>query len=366
MTSAYFGFDFRAGADQPAAADTAAPVAGAVVRLDRDGRIDEATVEAAALLGYAPNDLVGRSLVQLAATGWETPARSVTARIQVGLRDVGELLLAGRSGRRTLLRMAARPADDTQGGGHIVAWTEVQAFAPAVAASEHDAELQRLATGLLGTHEADRARASAELHDGVAPLVTMARSMVEDALQGLTQGAHAEATEILTNAVQRLGEIIDEVRRISLELRPGLLGDIGLLAAIEWLCRRSEQAFPSLRIERVIELDEADVPKPLKIDIYRIVDEAVTNAAQHAAARCVRVSLVRRGDELRLWVADDGSGFDSKRAFEGNTRLLGAGLQSIRRRVEATQGRLLVESTPMHGTVVGAAWRLPSQPRAAR
>ncbi len=365
MTTAYFGFDFRPRSDDRPEVNEVTPVAGAVIRLDREGRIVQATVEAAALLGYAPHDLTGRSLVDLAAAGWETPARSVTARILVGVRDVGELLLAGRSGRRTLLRMAARPADDGESSGHIVAWTEVQALAPATAVREQDAELRRLAVGLLSTQEAERTRVSAELHDGVAPLAIMAKFMVEDALARLMRGAHAEATEILINAVAQLRDVIGEVRRISMELRPALLDDLGLLPTIEWFCRRCEQAYRSLRVERVIEVTEADVPKSLKLDIFRIVEEAVTNAAQHAAARCVRVSLVRRGDELRLSVADDGSGFDSAPVFEGNACLLGVGLQSIRQRVEATQGRLLLESSPLHGTVVGAVWNLASRPRGA-
>lgn len=365
MTTAYFGFDFRPPRDERAPADVVTPVAGAVIRLDRDGRIVQATTEAAALLGYEPGDLAGRTLAELAAADWETPARSVTARILVGVRDVGELLLAGRSGRRTLLRMAARPADDGEAGGHIVVWTEVQALAPATAVREQDAELRRLAASLLSTQEAERTRLSAELHDGVAPLAIMAKFMVEDALQRSMRGAHAEATEILINAAARLRDLIGELRRISMELRPALLDDLGLLPTIEWFCRRLEQAYRCLRVERVVEVAEDDVPKALKLGIFRIVEEAVSNAAQHAAARCVRVSLTRRGNELRLAVADDGSGFDAAPVFEGNACLLGVGLQSIRQRVEATKGSLLLESSPMHGTVVGAVWDLGSPQRGA-
>ncbi|MEW5881624.1 MAG: ATP-binding protein [Pseudomonadota bacterium] len=363
MTRAYFGFDFDAhtrslsqkGAARPG--DAAGLVAA--VRLDGDGRIVSATADAAALLGYAPHELKGRTLVDLAAEGWRAAAEGVTARILVGALESCELLLAGRSGRRTLVRMSARPIDDGDEGDHVVAWTEVQGQ-PALASvpDRDEMDLRRLAYDLLSTQEAERTRVASELHGGVAPLVIMAKFMVEDALQRLMRGAYSEATDVLINVTGRLRDVIGEVRRISMELRPSLLDDLGLLPTIEWFCRHCEQAYRTLRVERVVEVAEADIPETLKLEIFRIIEEAVSNAAQHANAKSVRVSLRRRGDELELMIIDDGSGFEAAQLFYGNACLLGVGLQGIKRRVEGTKGRLLLESTPMSGTVVGAVWSL--------
>ncbi len=301
----------------------------------------------------------GRTLADLAAEGWRTAAEGVTARILLGALESCELLLCGRSGRRTLLRMTARPIDGRSETEHVVAWTEVQGPpAPAAVPDREEMELRRLAYDLLSTHEAERSRVASELHGGVAPLVIMAKFMVEDALQRLMRGAYGEATDVLMNVTARLRDVIGEVRRISMELRPSLLDDLGLLPTLEWFCRRCEQAYRSLRVERVFEVAEGDIPDALKLDIFRIVEEAVSNAAQHANAGRVRVSLRMRGDELELAIVDDGSGFDAAQLFYGNACLLGVGLQGIKRRVDGSNGRLLLESTPLRGTVVGAVWKL--------
>lgn len=370
MTRATFGFDFDAHLNELRRRTSGHPrlEAVAAVRLDDEGRIVEATVEAATLLGCRSEELVGRSLMDLAAEGWRAAAQGITSRILLGSLDSGELLLCGRSGRRTLLRMVARPLDGPNHGGHVVAWTELHegtALAAAPAPAPAQAELQRLAYDLLSTQEEERMRVAAELHGGVAPLVVMAKFMVEDALQRLMRGAHSEAIEVLMTATARLRDVVGEVRRISMELRPSLLDDLGLLPTIEWFCRHCERAYRTLRVERVVDVEEADIPDALKLEIFRIVEEALSNVAQHANARRARVSLVRRGDELELTVVDDGSGFDAGQLFYGNACLLGVGLQSIRKRVDATRGRLLLESTPLKGTVVGAVWKLERKARAA-
>jgi two-component system NarL family sensor kinase len=368
MTRTTFGFDFEAHLRDPRLRRPGRPQLDAVaaVRLDDEGRIVEATVEAATLLGYRSEELVGRSLIDLAAEGWRAAAQGITSRILLGSLDSGELLLCGRSGRRTLLRMVARPLDGLGHGGHVVAWTELhEGTALAAAPAPAQTELQRLAYDLLSTQEEERMRVAAELHGGVAPLVVMAKFMVEDALQRLMRGAHSEAIEVLMTATARLRDVVGEVRRISMELRPSLLDDLGLLPTIEWFCRHCERAYRTLRVERVVDVEEADIPEGLKLEIFRIVEEALSNVAQHANARCARVSLVRRGDELELTVVDDGSGFDAGQLFYGNACLLGVGLQSIRKRVDATRGRLLLESTPLKGTVVGAVWKLERNAGAA-
>jgi two-component system NarL family sensor kinase len=361
MTREYFGFDFEAHLRtmaRPARRDTMA-----AVRLDDNGRIFEATPAAAAMLGYSPSQLVGHTLKTLAAEEWSAAAERLTAAFVAGTAESGELVLRGRSGRRTRIHLTSRAADAP--GQRVVVWRELAEEPGAAAAHEPGSEeLHRLAYELISAQESERSRVSAELHDGVAPLVIMAKFMVEDALQRLMRGAHNEAAEVLMNAIARLRDTIGEIRRISTELRPSMLDDLGLLPTIEWFCRQCERAWRSLRIERDLRAAESDVPDALKLDIFRIVQESVTNAAQHAHANSVRVSLVRRGNELELTVTDDGSGFDATSLFAGNSALIGVGLQSIRKRVDGTGGRFILEATPLRGTVIGAVWRLDRQPQA--
>jgi len=345
-----------------AAASSAAPAQTAiapVVLLDEEGRIVDITADAAAMLGYEPEALVGRALSSLAAPGWKSVADDATVRIRSGTTTVLEVMLCGRSGRRTLVQMRAREIDSPgrPSGTYVVAWS--QQFSRSNgngSACRNDEELRRLAYGLLTNHEEERSRVAKELLDGVVPLVFMAKLMIEDGLQRLKSGSSLQATEVLAGALGRLRDVSHEVRRISMDLRPRMLEDLGLLPTIEWYCRTFCGACSTARVERRLSVNEDHIDAQLKLEIFRILQEALNNVAQHAAARNVFVELTDHGEELRLVITDDGVGFNAEQLVFGNACPLGVGLQSIRKRICATKGRLILESAPGAGTKVGAIW----------
>lgn len=338
------------------------PPIAAVALFDEHGRIVDITAAAAAMLGYEPEALLGRALVELAAPGWKAMADDVTARLLAGTTDLVEVMLCGRSGRRTMMQMRGREVESPglAAGTHVVAWCQQTppANGNGGGAVRNDEELRRLAYGLLSNQEVERSRVEAELHDGVVPLVFMAKLMIEDGLLRMKSGSHLQATESLISALGRLRDVSNEVRRISMELRPRMLDDLGLLPTIEWYCRSFSEASAAMRLERHLAADEARIVVPLKLEIFRILQEALNNVAQHASARNVFVELAQEGAELRLLVEDDGVGFDTTAHANGSGRHLNIGLQSIRKRICATKGRLILESTPGAGTKIGAVWAL--------
>jgi two-component system, NarL family, sensor kinase len=328
----------------------------AAVWLDREDRIREATASAGAMLGFEPQAMVGRTLADLAAEGWRTAAEVAAARVRFGSTDSFELLMRGRSGRQTLVVMTARP-QPLPGGepGSIVAWSERRLRRRTRAeANPTDVELRRLAYGLLRTQEAERLKVASELHDDVAPLVVMVKYMIEDAVSRLARGATDEASDVLNGATLRLRDVLAELRRISTDLRPRLLDDLGLGPTLQWYCRGFEEACPTLAVKCRIAVEERDIAEELKLEVFRIVQEALSNVAQHARATRVNVSLVRMGDELRLAIDDDGAGFDAARVAELSA---GLGLHAIRKRVDATGGTLSLETAPHRGTRIAVAWR---------
>jgi two-component system, NarL family, sensor kinase len=328
----------------------------AAVWLDREDRIREATASAGAMLGFEPQAMVGRTLADLAAEGWRTAAEVAAARVRFGSTDSFELLMRGRSGRQTLVVMTARP-QPLPGGepGSIVAWSERRLRRRTRAeANPTDVELRRLAYGLLRTQEAERLKVASELHDDVAPLVVMVKYMIEDAVSRLARGATDEASDVLNGATLRLRDVLAELRRISTDLRPRLLDDLGLGPTLQWYCRGFEEACPTLAVKCRIAVEERDIAEELKLEVFRIVQEALSNVAQHARATRVNVSLVRMGDELRLAIDDDGAGFDAARVAELSA---GLGLHAIRKRVDATGGMLSLETAPHRGTRIAVAWR---------
>lgn len=343
-------------ASMPSLAGTAA-----AIRLDAKGRISDATASAAAMLGFEPQELRGRTLKDLALEGWQAAADMAAARVRFGATESFELALKGRSGRRTLVEMTAQAGTD-EGSGAVVSWSERRIRRSS--RSEAETDPQRIAYGLLRTHEAERMRLAIELHDELAPVVVMAKYLVEDAMGRIGTDAPEELARTLNDAAGRLRGVIAELHRISSDLRPRVLDDLGLFPALEWLGRSMEQASRGLRVECRFSVAESEVPDELKLEIFRIAQAALNNVVEHANASHAAVCLYATPDELCVVVEDDGHGFDPDAvgpSVAGSDRYLPLGLTSIRKRVEATGGRLLLESQGMRGTRIGGAWRLASR-----
>jgi len=350
-------------AEAPASSGASRRAMRAVALLDERGCIVDITADAAAMLGYQPAVLLGRDLIEFAAPGWKTVAAGITARLRIAGTDPFEVLLCGRSGRLVLVQMRAQEDDaevDVAGSGpgtHVLVWTQHSPITSrGGGACGDELTLRRLAYGLMTNHEEEKSRVAAELHDRIVPLVFMAKLMVEDGLRRLRNGTTSQGTAALVKALDRLRDLSDEVRRISMGLHPRMLDDLGLLPTIEWYCRSFSEACPSIRLERHLAAEEMCIRDVLKLEIFRILEEGLNNVAQHSAACSVRVELVHAGSVLRLSITDDGVGFDAAQVVFGDGCCNRLGLQSIRKRICATGGQLILESMPGVGTTIGAAW----------
>jgi signal transduction histidine kinase len=102
---------------------------------------------------------------------------------------------------------------------------------------------------------------------------------VEDVLRQTEQSAHA-AVEPLRTIIPVVQESIDECRRIQMDLRPSMLDDLGLLPTLSWFCRRFKTIYSRIRIEQKIGIEEGEIPNPLKIVAYRVIQEAMNNIDQ--------------------------------------------------------------------------------------
>jgi two-component system NarL family sensor kinase len=158
----------------------------------------------------------------------------------------------------------------------------------------------------------------------------------ESALDRARHGhADAEVTPRLESGVERLREVLGEVRRISHDLRPALLDDLGLARALEHLGREWSSR-SGVALDADCE-DPGPLPEGVATAVFRIAQEALGNVERHAAAREVHLRLRRGGGGLRFEVIDDGSGFDVD-ALQRSPRS-GLGLTHMRERVESLGGR---------------------------
>jgi signal transduction histidine kinase len=203
--------------------------------------------------------------------------------------------------------------------------------------------LRRLFEG----QELERRRLARELHDETGQALT-------SVLLGLKA---VETADDVSAALATLREIVvgtlQDVRRLAVELRPKALDDFGLVPAVERLVE-AFRAATGINIQFEPRVGEERLPSEVETTLYRVIQEALTNVAKHAAARSVSVLLVRREASTTAVVEDDGEGFTTADEAEG-----GIGLAGMRERLALLGGRLIIESDPATGTTIAAEVPLP-------
>ena len=134
-----------------------------------------------------------------------------------------------------------------------------------------------------------------------------------------------------------------------------MLDNVGLLATLEWLRQECMKLYPERHIELEAGIAEEAIPQNLKVNIFRIAQEALNNIAKHSKAEWVDISLSKDGNGIELVVSDDGVGMDLDIIMQTSTAT-SLGLTSMRERAELTGGSFSIESTPGEGTTIRASW----------
>ena len=203
---------------------------------------------------------------------------------------------------------------------------------------------KELSRRLISAQEQERIRIARELHDDVCQRLAVLSIELQNASLG--ENHSATATKQRLEKMRRYcSEIASDVQLLSHELHSAKLDYLGISAAIRGFCREfGEQQ------ELSIEFTERNMPKSVSRDgslcLFRVAQEALHNAVKYSGANRFSVELSGGGNEVRLEVADDGIGFDAKKA----NRTGGLGLVSMQERVQAADGRFYVESKPGAGT----------------
>ena len=199
-----------------------------------------------------------------------------------------------------------------------------------------DAKLKKLTQRVLDAQEEERGRVARELHDGISQLLVGVRYALDTARRKLDRGDRT-ANEPLSKGIETLGEAISEVRRISRDLRPGVLDDLGLGPAIKALAEDfSDRTGVNVDFQTVVFRNRLD--GEAKIAMYRIAQEALTNIERHALASHVRIDLRGHKKGATLRIEDNGRGLPDESANPTG----GLGLRNMQERVEQLEGRLRI------------------------
>lgn len=210
---------------------------------------------------------------------------------------------------------------------------------------------KNLSSQIIRAQEEERKRIARELHDETSQSLASLIMSFDIVLKSFPQEGNAEARERLEGSRTLVLRMLDDIRRLTFDLRPAMLDDFGLVPAIRhYLKTRVE----STGIEVKLTMDglEERLAGDLETNLYRIIQESLTNVIKHARARNVEVELTRRDNEITLEINDDGRGFDAGNFMEFPRQNKGFGLFGIKERADLVGGKFRIDSAPGRGTKV--------------
>jgi PAS domain S-box-containing protein len=274
----------------------------------------------------------------------------------------GEAALTRPDGSRVYIGYAVMTAGGPGNGRTFAVLRDETDRRRAVEALETSRErLRQFSAELERAREEESARISREIHDELGQHLTGLKLDLSWLAARLEADGGENSSRLLEKArgmTRLVDETIEQVRRIASELRPGVLDDLGLSAALEWQAAEFESR---LGIRCRLDCDDAaeTVPPDHATAMFRIFQEALTNVARHAQANEVRVRLKVDGDSLRLTIEDDGRGITDE-AIHAGTSL---GLLGLRERARLLGGETTIRRRNSRGTIVQVALPLPVQQR---
>ncbi len=226
----------------------------------------------------------------------------------------------------------------------------------ALALRESQGESRLLSSQLQSAQERERKRIAVELHDSVNQSLSAIKFAIGHATQIAQRGQADAAMSMLDALVPMVQATMEEVRRISMDLRPRSLDDFGIISTLCWFAREFSSVYKGVDIRANMRAEEPEIAEGLRTAIFRITQEAVNNAVRHGRSTRVEISLTAHPDTIELQIQDNGLGFSVDEAVAHKRMDGGVGLGSMRERAEFSGASFQIRSELFKGTVVVVQW----------
>jgi PAS domain S-box-containing protein len=322
----------------------------AIIGLTLDGKISSWNSGAERIYGYPASEMIGSPVVRIVSLEQQagiTDILEILARMQSGQSTQPyETVHAHKSGARIDTSITISPIRGKGGeirGASMIARDITAQKQAEKKVQEYTDQLQFLSQSLVEVQENERRFIARELHDEFGQILTGLKLIME-VIPRLPPETLAEK---LAQAQGLVTELIERVSRLTLDLRPPMLDDLGLLPTLLWHFNRYTSTTGIQVIFKHTGLEKQRFSAEIETAVYRIIQEALTNAARHAVPSQVKVWVVVDPQELSIQVQDDGQGFDSQSILISGKA---SGLVGIRERAEILGGTLSIHTNPGQGT----------------
>ena len=330
--------------------------ADAIIIHDLSGNISFWNPAAQRLFGYAPQDIIGRSASVLMPQGHDKELRQNMDEIaHKKTIDQYDTQRMARDGKLKDISLSAAPLVDPSTGEVIGDICSMRDITERKLAEEAEKKLEenRQLTHLIQRHIEDERRSLArELHDELGQYVTAIKTFAVGIANKAADASTAPMTDIRANAqtiVAAANHIYDGMHNIIRQLRPGSLDNLGLSETLRDSVSNWQKQNPDVRFSLNLAGKFDDLGETLNINLYRIVQESVTNALRHAGATQIDISLVNNDQgELQLTIKDNGMGMNMCNVDQSKH----FGLLGMRERTQALHGKFNIDSIPEEGTVI--------------
>jgi PAS domain S-box-containing protein len=360
-----------------------------IFTLDTDGVINSWNEGARQMFGWSAEEIISQPSAVIftpedRAAG--APAQELATALKTG-RAPDERFHLRKDGSRFYVSGVVSPIHDGQLQGFVKIardLTERKAAEEALQRAHDELEqrvaerthqlasanqqLRRLSQRILEVQENERRLIARELHDEIGQQLTGAKMLLDslnERLHDLHQKSSSDraqrdqeeqaALESARDLRGIVGQTLEDVRSLSLELRPAVLDSLGLIAALQWLFERYTKQ-SSIQVDFSADGPKWRLPQQLEAVAYRIIQEALTNVARYANVSTVTVQLYITAEALSLYVVDAGAGFDVEETLAAGDS---TGLGGMRERAELLGGTLTISSLPGEGTTLHAEFSIP-------
>ena len=297
-------------------------------------------------------ELIGRSVFEIVDKTNQDILKEQMVKRKKGEAKPYEIELMRTDGKRISTLVSPKPIINRGGEykGSIAVLTDITDRKQAEEAlRESEKQLRFLSTQLLTIQEQERKRISGELHDELGQALAVIKLRINFIKKKLRKD-QPTMKEDCEGTLSYIDQVIENVRRLSRDLSPSILEDLGFSAALRWMVSEFLKHDHPMKISLDVEDIDHFVSQKAHIILYRIFQEALTNIEKHAQATHVALAIKKEGDEISFSLEDNGSGFDLSEVMTRNSTEKGLGLATLKERVRMLGGSLDLWSEEGKGT----------------